>query len=110
MASGLNVPKPLGDVLVLDALRETGGTSIAVTNTELLAAQQQLGRSGGTFVCPEGAACFAAVDTLRSAGWLQENETIVVLNTGASIKYPNTVTVQVPILPPNGQIPPEYRC
>ena len=58
-----------------------GGTSIAVTDQDLLVAQQQLARSEGIFVCPEGAACFAAVDTLRSAGWLRGDETVVVLNT-----------------------------
>jgi threonine synthase len=106
MATGLNVPKALGDFLVLDAVRQTGGTSIAVTDQELLTAQQRLARSEGIFVCPEGAACFAAVDTLRSAGWLREDETIVVLNTGTGVKYPDTVTVKVPVLPPNGHIPP----
>jgi threonine synthase len=107
VASGLNVPKASGDFLVLNALRQTSGTSIAVTDTKLLAAQQQLARSEGAFVCPEGAACFAAVDTLRSAGWLQGDETVIVLNTGAGVKYPGTVTVKVPTLPPNGHIPPE---
>jgi threonine synthase len=74
VASGLNVPKALGDFLVLNAVRQTGGTSIAVTDQELLAAQQQLARSEGIFVCPEGAACFAAVNTLRSAGWLRRRD------------------------------------
>lgn len=106
VASGLNVPKAVGDFLVLNALRQTGGTSIAVTDQDLLAAQQQLARSEGIFVCPEGAACFAAVDTLRSAGWLRGDETVVVLNTGTGMKYPNTVTVKVPTLPQNGRIPP----
>jgi threonine synthase len=107
VASGLNVPKAVGDFLVLNALRQTGGTSIAVTDQDLLAAQQQLARSEGIFVCPEGAACFAAVGTLRSAGWLRGDETVVVLNTGTGIKYPNTVTVKVLTLPQNGRIPPE---
>lgn len=107
VASGLNVPKAFGDFLVLNALRQTGGTSIAVADHELLVAQQQLARNEGIFVCPEGAACFAAVNTLRSTGWLQGNETVVVLNTGTGIKYPDTVAVTVPTLPQNGHIPPE---
>ncbi len=109
VASGLNVPKTPGDFLVLNAVRQTGGTSIAVTDGELLGAQRQLARSEGIFVCPEGAACFAAVDTLRSAGWLRGDETVVVLNTGAGLKYPDTVTVEVPTLPPNGHIPREIQ-
>jgi threonine synthase len=109
VASGLNVPKAFGDFLVLDALRQTGGTSIAVTDQELLLAQQQLACNEGIFVCPEGAACFAAVNTLRSAGWLQGNETVVVLNTGTGIKYPDTVAVTVPTLPQNGRIPLENQ-
>jgi threonine synthase len=106
VATGLNVSKALGDFLVLNAVRQTDGTSIAISDKELLTAQQQLARSEGIFVCPEGAACFAAVDTLRSAGWLHEDETVVVLNTGTGVKYPDTVTVEVPVLPPNGHIPP----
>src|SRR5262249_45131247 len=104
VASGLNVPKALGDFLVLNAVRQTGGTSIAVTDKELLAAQRQLARTEGIFVCPEGAACFAAINTLRSAGWLRGDETVVVLNTGAGMKYPDTVTVTVPTLPPHEHI------
>src|SRR5262249_45118093 len=103
----LNVPKALGDFLVLNALRQTEGTSIAVTDNELLAAQRQLARSEGIFVCPEGAACFAAVDTLRSAGWLRADETVVVLNTGAGMKYPDAIIVNVPTVAPNGHIPPD---
>jgi threonine synthase len=109
VASGLNVPKAFGDFLVLDAIRQTQGTSIAVTDNKMLVAQQQLARSEGIFVCPEGAACFAAINILRSAGWLRGDETVVVLNTGAGMKYPDTVAVTVPTLPQKGHIPPEYQ-
>jgi hypothetical protein len=66
------VPKALGDFLVLDAVRSTGGTAIAVTDDELLAAQAALARDEGTWICPEGAACFAAVGQLRESGWLRD--------------------------------------
>ncbi len=105
IAFGITVPKALGDFLVLEAVRETSGTAIAVTDEELLAAQSALARSEGAFICPEGAACFAAVEQLRAANWLGENENVVVLNTGAGIKYPDTVRVDVPTLPVDGQIP-----
>ncbi len=62
------MPKALGDFLVLDAVRETGGTAVAVTDEELLAAQVALARDEGTWICPEGAACFAAVAQLRETG------------------------------------------
>jgi threonine synthase len=69
-----------------------------VSDEELLAAQRALARAEGAFVCPEGAACFAAVDRLRASGWLRGDENVVVLNTGAGLKYPETVPVDVPTL------------
>ncbi|RKN40424.1 threonine synthase [Streptomyces hoynatensis] len=105
VAFGITVPKALGDFLVLDAVRETGGTALAVTDEELLAAQRALARAEGAFVCPEGAACFAAVGRLRESGWLRGGERVVVLNTGSGLKYPETVAVDVPTLPVDGRIP-----
>jgi len=99
------VPKALGDFLVLDAVRSTGGTAIAVTDDELLAAQRALARDEGTWICPEGAACFAAVGQLREAGWLSAGEDVVVLNTGTGLLYPDTVAVDVPTVPRDGAIP-----
>src|ERR671920_97368 len=81
VAFGITVPKALGDFLVLDAVRSTGGTAVAVTDEELLAAQATLARDEGTWICPEGAACFAAVAQLRAAGWLDGSEDVIVLNT-----------------------------
>jgi threonine synthase len=106
VAFGITVPKALGDFLVLDAVRSTGGTAIAVTDEELLTAQQALARDEGTWICPEGAACFAAVDQLRQSGWLVGDEEVVVLNTGTGLIYPDTVAVDVPTLPKDGAIPP----
>jgi threonine synthase len=104
VAFGITVPKALGDFLVLEAVRETDGTAIAVTDAELLVAQGELARAEGAFVCPEGAACFAALSQLRESGWVAENDRVVVLNTGAGIKYPETVSVDVPTLPKDGRI------
>lgn len=105
VAYGITVAKALGDFLVLDAVRSTGGTAVAVTDDELLAAQQQLGRDEGTWICPEGAACFAAVAQLRESGWLSERDDVVVLNTGTGLIYPDTVAVDVPVLAKDGAIP-----
>lgn len=105
VAFGITVPKALGDFLVLDAVYATGGTAVAVTDEELLAAQRELTEREGTFVCPEGGACFAALRHLRESGWLGGDEDVVVLNTGAGIKYPETVPLDVPLLAKNGVIP-----
>ncbi|QYN18216.1 threonine synthase [Amycolatopsis sp. DSM 110486] len=106
VAFGITVPKALGDFLVLDAVRATEGTAIAVTDDELLAAQRRLAALEGAFVCPEGAACFAALDQLRESGWVSEDDEVVVLNTGAGIKYPETVEVDAPLLATTDAIPP----
>jgi threonine synthase len=105
VAFGITVAKALGDFLVLDAVYRTGGTAIAVTDEELLAAQGELARAEGTFICPEGAACFAATRRLRESGWLTGSEEVVVLNTCTGIKYPTTVPVDAPVLPVDGRIP-----
>jgi threonine synthase len=105
VAFGITVPKALGDFLVLDAVRSTAGTAIAVTDDQLLAAQRALASDEGIWVCPEGAACFAAVGQLRESGWLRADEDVVVLNTGAGLIYPDTVPVDVPTLGPTASIP-----
>ncbi len=104
-AFGLTVPAPLGGSLVLEAIAATEGTAIAVTDDELLASQRQAARSEGTWVCPEGAACFAAVARLRAAGWLAENDEVVVVNTGAGLKYPQTMPTAPPLLSADGWVP-----
>ncbi|TCK21597.1 threonine synthase [Pseudonocardia endophytica] len=104
VAFGITVPKALGDFLVLDAVRDTGGTAVAVTDEELLAAEHALARDEGTWICPEGGACMAAVGKLRESGWLDGSEDVVVLNTGSGLIYPDTVAVDVPTLAKDGRI------
>ncbi|HET7657066.1 MAG TPA: pyridoxal-phosphate dependent enzyme, partial [Bacillales bacterium] len=98
VAFGINVPKALGDFLILDALVETNGCAVSVTDDQILHELHNVCAMEGAFVCPEGAAAFAAAKDLREKGWIQADENVVVLNTGAGIKYPNTVNVDVPIL------------
>ena len=105
VAFGITVPKALGDFLVLEAVRATEGTAIAVSDAELLEEQQQLARREGTFICPEGAACMAAAKQLRASGWLRPEDRTVVLNTGMGLKYPETVRVDVPTLGIDSRIP-----
>ena len=104
-AFGLTVPDPLGGFLVLEAIRATAGTAVAVTDAELLASQRQAARSEGTWVCPEGAACFAAVAQLRRAGWLADSDEVVVVNTGAGLKYPQTMPAHPELLRADAAIP-----
>ena len=86
-ASGLRVPKAIGDFLILDAVRGSDGVAISVTDDEMIDAARQLGKTEGIFVAPEGAACIAALEQLRKAGWIKGDESVTVFNTGSGIKY-----------------------
>jgi threonine synthase len=105
IAFGVNVPKPLGDFLVLDAIYETEGCAVAVSDEELLDDLALCARTEGHFLCPEGAATLTAVRRLRERSWIAEDERVVVLNTGAGIKYPETVEVDVPVIAADGSLP-----
>ncbi|MDX6261836.1 MAG: threonine synthase [Kribbellaceae bacterium] len=91
VAFGITVPKALGDFLVLQAIAETGGCAVAVEDADILAAQRRVASLEGAFICPEGAANFAAVRQLRESGWIKAGEQVVALNTGTGLKYPETV-------------------
>ena len=105
LAFGINVPKALGDFLVLRGVRETDGTAVAVSDDAILAELRNLAAAEGTWICPEGAACLAAARELRESGWIREHEQVVVLNTGVGLKYPETVGVDVPVLARDGKVP-----
>jgi len=87
LASGLRVPKPLGDFLVLQAIRESGGTAVAVTDAEIMIGCNELARTEGLFVAPEGGACIAALKKLRESGFLDKADRILIYNTGSGYKY-----------------------
>jgi threonine synthase len=91
VAFGITVPKALGDFLVLQAIDETDGCAVAVEDDEILAAQRRVAELEGSFICPEGAANFAAVRRLRESGWIKSGDQVVALNTGTGLKYPETV-------------------
>ena len=86
-ASGLRVPRAIGDFLILDAVRASGGAAIAVTDEELLAAVHEIGALEGLFTAPEGAACWPALRKLFEAGEIKREESVVLFNTGAGVKY-----------------------
>ncbi len=96
VASGLRVPKPLGDFLILDAVRESGGTAIAVTDEEMLDAGIHLATDEGMFAAPEGGACVAALQKLLASGFLKADERIVIYNTGAGLKYLEAYSTRFP--------------
>jgi len=86
-ASGLRVPKAIGDFLIIDALRASGGTAIAVTDAELIAATKEIGAAEGIFCAPEGAACLPALKRLQTDGLVKSEERVVLFNTGSGVKY-----------------------
>lgn len=86
-ASGLRVPKAIGDFLIIDALRASGGTAIDVTDEELIAATGEIGAAEGIFCAPEGAACLPALRKMLSEGMVKKDERVVLFNTGSGVKY-----------------------
>src|SRR5712672_3279872 len=86
-ASGLRVPKAIGDFLILDALRASGGTAVAVTDQELLDATGEIGAAEGIFCAPEGAACLPALKKMMKDGSVKPDERVVLFNTGSGVKY-----------------------
>src|SRR5262249_308930 len=87
IASGLRVPKAIGDFLILNILRESNGGAIAVDDEEIIRITREVGSSEGLFVAPEAAACFAGLKPLRSEGKIRRGERVVIFNTGSGIKY-----------------------
>jgi threonine synthase len=86
-ASGLRVPKPYGDALILDIVRQSGGTVLDFDDQQILASLLDWARHEGLFLSPEGAAAIAAYDHLIASGWLSPDEKVVIFNTGAGLKY-----------------------
>src|ERR1041385_7776921 len=87
VASGLRVPKALGDFLVLDAVRRSCGAAVAVSDEEMIEAGVELASDEGVFAAPEGGACVAALKKLLGSGFLKPDERIVIYNTGSGLKY-----------------------
>jgi threonine synthase len=92
IATGLRVPKPLGDALVLQAIRETGGTAIAVEDRGIIEAIRTLAAETSILACPEGAATVAGAALLRERGDLGTDDRVVLINTGTASKYPEILS------------------
>jgi threonine synthase len=87
IASGLRVPGPLGDRLMLRMLRQTKGTALTVSDAEMLQAGRELAALEGIFAAPEGAATAIGARKLAASGWIKPEETVVLFNTGTGYKY-----------------------
>ena len=92
-AAGLRVPKPYGDYIMLEILRESAGVAIALPDEEILASLKDWARNEGIFLSPEGAAATAAYKHLIATDFLKSADRVVVFNTGAGLKYTD-VTAQ----------------
>lgn len=86
-AFGLRVPSAIGDRLMLEGLRSTGGTAVAVSEKEMLEATERLALLGGVWGTPEGGACLLAAEKLKTQGWIEPEDTTVIFNTAAATKY-----------------------
>ena len=96
VASGLRVPKALGDFLVLRAIRESNGTAISVSDEELMDAALLLAAREGIFAAPEGGACVAAAKRLLETGFLKPDDRVVIFNTGSGLKYLEAFSTRFP--------------
>jgi threonine synthase len=96
IASGLRVPVAVGDFMILDAIRESGGRAVAVQEGRLTEWMHLAMKLEGIGVCPEAAACVGAIETLVAEDWIKPDERVVLFNTGAAQKYPDAMAVELP--------------
>ncbi|HEY8598725.1 MAG TPA: threonine synthase [Thermomicrobiales bacterium] len=101
LAPGIRVPIAIGDYLILDAIRQSGGTALTVTDDEILAATREVAASDGLYGSPEAAATFVAARKLAERGILSSDERVVVFNTGAGLKHTELIDLDLPILDPH---------
>ena len=89
VAAGLRVPVAIGDFLLLDILRKSGGTAVSVSDAEILESVRELGSAEGIFAAPEAGACVAALRRLLERGEVDREERTVLMITGSGLKYPH---------------------
>jgi threonine synthase len=87
VASGLRVPQAVADFLMLQAIRESRGTALSVSDQEMLAEIPRVGKAEGIFFCPEGAACVAALRRLVADRWITQSDEVLIFNTASGLKY-----------------------
>ncbi len=96
VASGIRVPAAVGDFMILDAVRASGGCAVAVEEPRIREWMRLAARLEGIAVCPEAAACVGALERLSASGWIKPDERVVIFNTGAAQKYPEAMQVELP--------------
>jgi len=98
IASGIRVPAAVGDFMILDAVRQSQGTAVAVEESRIRDGMRLVASTEGIAICPETAACMAALADLTKSGWIRPDERVVVFNTGAAQKYVEALACEVPRL------------
>lgn len=109
LASGLRVPKPYADYLILDILKKSQGTAVSATDNEILEATRHWAKVEGIFAAPEGAACLVAYRKLLSNGFFRPEDTVVLFNTGSGLKYLDVLdgsAARMPAKPSQSARPP----
>jgi len=104
IAAGIRVPAAVGDFMIIDAVRESNGTAIAVRENQILEWMFDSIQKTGISICPETAACVGALETLAAANWIKPDERVVIFNTGAAQKYPGAIEADVPTLDKDSEI------
>jgi threonine synthase len=98
LASGIRVPSAIGDFMILDAVRESAGTAIAVDEKRIVEWMKLAISSEGISFCPESAACVGAAESLSKTGWISPDDRVVLYNCGAAQKYVDVAAVQLPLI------------
>jgi threonine synthase len=98
IASGLRVPAAVGDFMILDAVRESGGLAVAAPENDIRKWMGLANAQEGIAICPEAAVCFGVLERLMSRGAIKSHERVLVFNTGAAQKYPEAIDATLPRL------------
>ena len=96
IASGLRVPQAVADFLMLQAIRDSHGTALSVSDDAMLAEIPRVGTAEGIFFCPEGAACVAALRRLIGNRWVKPDDEVLIFNTASGLKYLDVIRRNVP--------------
>jgi threonine synthase len=97
-ATGLRVPAAVGDFMILDAIRQSGGCAVAVEESQIIDAMKTATAFEGIPLCPESAACILAIQKLKNSGWLGADERIVLFNTATAQKYVEAAPIDLPLI------------
>ena len=108
-AAGIRVPAAVGDFMILDAVRESGGCAIAVPDGKIDGWQRQACRASGLSICPEGGACLGAIEMLRDRDEISADDRVVLFNTASAHKYEMSGVEDLPVIDPSLPALPQIR-